>query len=1082
MTNKKNSKIAGGALLLPAILYLLLAFGHKEDGYTITGYIHGKTEGKKVYLKYADTLEYDPLPFDSTVIHNGQFFFKGRLSSPRLLCVSIEQPPVPNRVFQDKVFDLFVENATIAVSADIDSLDVEAATLNGTLSVNVEAVGSPSQTRFMQFYSVKGRMDKDRMRIFDAYIGFLNPDSGAVREGKEVGIRLVREMDSVLAVQKDWVMRYITGQPPSEVLAYAALQAIRLSNITVGDIDRLTREFSTADLRGPLKDFFLRQAALAVNSSVGARAPDFVLTDMEGKGRKLTDFIGKGRYVLVDFWASWCSPCRADLPHLREAFDAYHDKGFDVLSISMDTKKDDWIKAVDEEGLRQKWPQLCDPKAFDGDMAKTYHIMGIPLAILYDPSGRVVTRNLRGSWMDAFLIGKYGDLFKKEAPAPSNLAATPAYTPDNLTVTARIKGLKAGEVVYWHRLSGDHPDSAITTDGGFSFRQYIAPGEGDIYVIRIGKQAMVLGANMLLYLDRGQVDITGDGPLLNDTRLSGSPYARDLTAFDDFLEKDPAIKGSADLYKKAQDLSAKKDTAGINALRPAFERIDSVRAILCRQWITQHPASPISSVILKLYLSNTLKLTEQEKILDGLTAAAKDNIPAKDITHSIAVDKLTGIGSMALDFTQTDTAGKPVSLKDFRGKYVLLDFWASWCVPCRAENPNVVAAYRRFHDKGFTVISVSLDQPGGKDKWLNAIHKDSLTWTQVSDLKFWNNAIAKQYDIHSIPSNLLIDPSGKIVGKNLRGEELDKKLEEIFPSGLSLREALSQGSAAIARPENQKDKAELDSILRPVEEEMKPLSETYEKGQEAYRNAVKDKAPEAVLDSMKERLAVLHDAFEPFQRRSRALSIAFFERHPQSDITAFHLMFYVSSLSLDSLELFYNRLGPVIGQSPVGRYLSGQISKLRAGSPGSMAADFTAPDLLGKPLDLSAFRGKYVILDFWASWCVPCRHSNPHLLELYHKYHAAGLDIIGVSDDDTHPEAWKAAVEKDRIGIWHHVLRGADVSLFQKGIDNPKDISEKFGIHLLPTKILIDKDGKIIGRFMDDDESLDNALAGIFNK
>ena len=386
-------------------------FGHKQDGYTITGYIHGNAEGKKVYLKYADTLAYDPRPFDSTVIHNGQFLFKGSVASPRLLCVSIEQPPVPNRAFQDKVFDLFVENTPITVHADIDSLDLEVSTLNGTLSVNAAVEGSPSHAQFMQFYSVKGRMDRDRMRIFDEYIGFLNPDSGTVRQGKEVGIRLVQRMDSVLAVQKDWVMQYITGQVPSEALAYAALQAIRLSNITVPDIDRLTGEFSTAGFQGPLKDFFLRQAALAVKSSVGAKAPDFVLMDMDGKEHKLTEFIGKGRYVLVDFWASWCHPCRADLPHLREAFDAYHDKGFDVLSISMDTKKDNWIKAVGEEGLQQKWPQLCDPKAFEGDIAKTYHIMGIPLAILYDPSGHLVTRNLRGSWMDAFLIGKYGDLF-----------------------------------------------------------------------------------------------------------------------------------------------------------------------------------------------------------------------------------------------------------------------------------------------------------------------------------------------------------------------------------------------------------------------------------------------------------------------------------------------------------------------------------------------------------------------------------------------------------------------------------------------------------------------------------------------
>ena len=135
---------------------------------------------------------------------------------------------------------------------------------------------------------------------------------------------------------------------------------------------------------------------------------------------------------------------------------------------------------------------------------------------------------------------------------------------------------------------------------------------------------------------------------------------------------------------------------------------------------------------------------------------------------------------MALDFTQNDTLGKPVSLKDFRGRYVLIDFWASWCGPCRAENPNVVAAWQQFKDKNFTVLGISLDQPTGKEKWLKAIHDDHLTWTHVSDLKFWNNAVARKYDINAIPANLLIGPDGKIIARNLHERELAKKLSELL--------------------------------------------------------------------------------------------------------------------------------------------------------------------------------------------------------------------------------------------------------------------------------------------------------------
>ena len=190
--------------------------------------------------------------------------------------------------------------------------------------------------------------------------------------------------------------------------------------------------------------------------------------------------------------------------------------------------------------------------------------------------------------------------------------------------------------------------------------------------------------------------------------------------------------------------------------------------------------SPVALYALSLYAGYSIDAEKVQPVYDLLGPAIKKLPTGVAFAKRLEIARQLQIGKPAFAFTQNDTLNRPVSLASFKGKYVLIDFWASWCGPCRRENPNVVAAFNKYKDKDFTVLGVSLDRPGQKEKWLKAIHDDHLDWTHVSDLKFWDNEVAKLYDIKSIPQNLLIDKEGKIVAKNIRGEELQTTLQELI--------------------------------------------------------------------------------------------------------------------------------------------------------------------------------------------------------------------------------------------------------------------------------------------------------------
>jgi peroxiredoxin len=344
----------------------------------------------------------------------------------------------------------------------------------------------------------------------------------------------------------------------------------------------------------------------------------------------------------------------------------------------------------------------------------------------------------------------------------------------SVSLSGDISDLKTGKI-YLSTVDAEHEisDSTLLKNGKFTFREKI--NEPTFFVLKIAGIQNQTG----LFLEPGTLTFRASKDNLGKGKLIGSRSENEWKEWSAAWNK--ITEQAGPMYKRLDSVTQKGKIKESAAERKIFDdgmqSLNDQTALAVTSFIKKYPQSPIGPfIIYDRYISYpNPELAEKTYALLG--TKAKESFYGKKIKDYQRIAAKTAIGSYP-DFSIADTSGKTLKLSDLRGKYVLVDFWASWCAPCRKENPNVVNAYRKYHDKGFDIVGVSLDTK--KASWLKAINMDNLTWYHVSDLKGWQSALVKEFGITVVPTNFLLDKNGKVVAKNLREGALQEKLDQIF--------------------------------------------------------------------------------------------------------------------------------------------------------------------------------------------------------------------------------------------------------------------------------------------------------------
>jgi peroxiredoxin len=336
-------------------------------------------------------------------------------------------------------------------------------------------------------------------------------------------------------------------------------------------------------------------------------------------------------------------------------------------------------------------------------------------------------------------------------------------------INGTVAGLPDSTWLYLRTATPDKQiDSCLVMNGKFSMSGHVSEKAVPVY-LHTAKYTNYVR----FWLENAEININVKAGEFKKGTITGSATEDEDKRLDRICQP---VDRQADSLNAV--LEKTKDTEARKGLVSQINILEGQRKQIEKDWIKEHPASLVSANLLNIYTTTWGKETTLS-LYQNLSPEMKATRYGQEISDYIALNKNIKVGDKYADFEQVNAAGKMIKLSQVKGKYILLDFWASWCGPCREENPRLVKTYNDFKDKGFAVLGVSLDE--NKTQWLKAINDDKLSWENVSDLRGDKNKAALMYSINAIPNNFLIDANGTIIAKNLRGKELDEKLKALMP-------------------------------------------------------------------------------------------------------------------------------------------------------------------------------------------------------------------------------------------------------------------------------------------------------------